>query len=78
MARHSKSVNISLARAGRPVADKPLIGPDCKICRHLDLSKVGPAGCLKGHEIDASRCGSFKDSSRERQLYGGLTGIFTP
>ena len=80
MARHSQSVNISLdhwksPKRGRPVADKPLSGPHCKLCRHLDLSKLGPAGCMKGFSLDAEKCGEFKDSSVQRYDLGGVSGL---
>ena len=80
MARHAKSVNISLdhwksPKKGRPVADKPLTGPSCKVCRNLDTSRLGPAGCLKGFALDAEKCGEFRDSSKERHILGGTSGV---
>jgi hypothetical protein len=83
MARHSKSVNIKIGeawrepkkKAGRPVADKPLKGPDCRVCKHLDTNRIGPAKCGRGHELDARTCGEFRDSSVERPMLGGTSGV---
>ena len=82
MPRHSKSVNISLGgdhwkskKAGRPVVDKPLSGPNCKVCAHLDTNRIGPAKCGRGHELDARTCGEFRDSSVERPMLGGTSGV---
>lgn len=78
MARHAGSVNINLGRVklkvGRPVSDKPLKVPDCRVCAHLDAARVGAAGCGMGHELDARACEDFDDTSRDRFMLGGTSG----
>jgi len=77
MARHAGSVNINLGRVklrGRPVSDKPLKVPDCRVCAHLDTSKVGEARCGNGRILDAVNCVDFDDTSRDRFMLGGISG----
>jgi hypothetical protein len=60
MARHEKSVNISMTTTAQRKAWRD--GPACERCKHLVC--VPDARCGKGHELgDGRNCPDYKDAS---------------
>lgn len=50
-----------------PVTAEDRSTPSCAKCRNLQTSE--PAACAKGHPFNPLACGSFSDSSRQRDYY---------
>lgn len=78
--RHAKTVNLKMGpvkdpHRGRPVLDRPVEGPDCKVCRRLVCGPRGGVTCAKGHAVgSAESCGDYSNASRQRYELGGITG----
>ena len=63
------------AKPGRYFIRPILKGPDCKVCSHLDTNRIGPARCRNGRILDATNCPDYDDTSKERPMLGGTSGV---